>query len=200
MAEIGANEIVPRGECDHVSGEATAFHKWIASLVGKMAIDPTASNLVLELNKQLKSSEDANSLMRIEISNSVTVHVFSSEEVKNAAGESFLRGSLMKMSNSGGKDGDRCSLIKKCVKESMMNAITFGCDYDGAVMSRDDIVTEKSLIATNDSTNRKTCLIKIDLRYCGSPPYEPGDHVQGEHYAISKKINVRVYTFKSLLI
>ena len=186
LAEIGANEIVPRGECDAVSGEATTFHRWTTSLVGKMASDPLASTLVLRLNEQLKNSEEASSLKRLKILKSVTVQVFSSNEVKHVAGDNFLKRGSMNLSRSDNKIEDRRALIKHSIRLSMEKVHSSEGIFTGTIVSRKDIIVEKSLDANNKSAERKTSLIKIDIIDCGSPPYEPGDHVRGENSNFEK--------------
>lgn len=81
LTEVGANEIVSRGECDAVRGEAPAFHSWINSLISKMAKRPSAGPLILKLRRTIKSDKVASLARRQHMFNAVVVEVFTSEYV-----------------------------------------------------------------------------------------------------------------------
>ena len=46
---------------------------------------------------------------------------------------------------------------------------------NSVILAREDVIGNDE---NDDGVSRKTSLIKIDLSSCGSPPYEPGDHVR----------------------
>jgi len=46
---------------------------------------------------------------------------------------------------------------------------------NSVILAREDVIGNDE---NDDGVSRKTSLIKVDLSSCGSPPYEPGDHVR----------------------
>ncbi|KAL7439883.1 hypothetical protein ACHAXM_006921 [Skeletonema potamos] len=90
--EIAANggwEIVPRGLCDAVKGEDMTFQTWTAMLVNELANRPDASPLVLQLSDRINDLDQTNN-RRKTILESVSVHIFTSKEVKEAVANSFV--------------------------------------------------------------------------------------------------------------
>ena len=89
VSKSGGWEIVPRGLCDAVKGEDMMFQSWVAMLVNKLASTPDASPLVFQLSERINDINQTNNRRQI-ILESVTVQLFSSKEVKEAAVNSFM--------------------------------------------------------------------------------------------------------------
>ncbi len=89
IAENGGREIVPSGSCDAVKGEDITFQNWTAMLLKKMASMPNASPLVVELSDRINDLDQIDTRRQI-ILESVTVRIFTSKEVKEAAANSFM--------------------------------------------------------------------------------------------------------------
>lgn len=157
-----------------------AFHQFLTSLVGTLASYPSANSCVLKLNNQLKESASNNCQQRRDIVQSVKIEIFSKDEVKHAAGElltSRRRSSGFDDENS--RTMSRLEMIKQLVEKSLQREAIIE-DHIGTITTRDDIIIGKEELEVMNGNGRRTCLIKIDLNCCGSPPYEPGDHVRGK--------------------
>ncbi len=89
IAENGGWEIVPRGLCDAVNGEQITFQTWTAMLVNELANMPDASPLVLQLSERINDLDQTNNRRQI-ILDSVSVQIFTSKEVKEAAANAFM--------------------------------------------------------------------------------------------------------------
>ena len=89
IAENGGREIVPSGSCDAVKGEDITFQNWTAMLLKKIASMPNASPLVVELSDRINDLDQIDTRRQI-ILESVTVRIFTSKEVKEAAANSFM--------------------------------------------------------------------------------------------------------------
>jgi len=178
LSTVGAIEVIPRGECDAIKGEAMAFHQFLKSLVGQLASHPLANSLVLKLHDQLKKRESNNCQRRCDIVQSVKIELFSKEEIKHAAGDlltSRRRSSGFEDENS--RSLNRLDMIKQVIENSITRDV-ISEDYLGAITTKDDVIISKADHNVSYENGRRTCLIKIDLNGCGSPPYEPGDHVR----------------------
>ena len=71
---------------------------------------------------------------------------------------------LMSILQSGG--GGNIGLARLNSKHSRLNSV---------ILAREDVIGNDD---NDDGVSRRTSLIKIDLSSCGSPPYQPGDHVR----------------------
>lgn len=164
-----------RGECDSVKGEAPTVHDWLLELVDNLAAKPSSSELVCQLAQDL-SEGNATVDAFIDIKEHVVIEVFGNEEVQTAVGKFFMRpgsrGSsyssrrstrLMSILQSGG--GGNVGLARPN-NHSCLNSV---------ILAREDVIGNDE---NDDGVSRKTSLIKVDLSSCGSPPYEPGDHVR----------------------
>jgi len=89
ITENGGREIVPRGLCDAVKGEDLTFQSWTATLVKKMASMPGASPLVVELSERINDLDQIDTRRQV-ILDSVTLRIFTSKEVKEAAANTFM--------------------------------------------------------------------------------------------------------------
>ena len=57
---------------------------------------------------------------------------------------------------------------------ALPNSSNHSC-LNSVILAREDVIGNDG---NDDGVSRKTSLIKVDLSSCGSPPYEPGDHVR----------------------
>ncbi|EJK55330.1 hypothetical protein THAOC_24946, partial [Thalassiosira oceanica] len=223
LSSAGAEEIVARGECDSVKGEASAVHEWLLALANNLAAMPSSSDLVCKFAKDLKEgSASVDAFM--DIKEHLKIDVFGNEEVQAAVGKFFLRpglrGSsykssrrrasldsmpsfrreqiskrrisfvamescerannhdetedspkaqrLMSILQSGG--GGNVGLARLNSKHSRLNSV---------ILAREDVIgNDDNVCGVSSGVSRRTSLIKIDLTSCGSPPYQPGDHVR----------------------
>eukprot|EP00984_Skeletonema_dohrnii_P013822 scaffold5777_cov144-Skeletonema_dohrnii-CCMP3373.AAC.4 len=94
IAESGGWEIVPSGLCDAVKGEGITFQTWTATLLDKLASMPGATPLIVQLSERMNDLDHADTRRQI-ILESVTVRIFSSRQVKEAAANKFLSSSLL---------------------------------------------------------------------------------------------------------
>ena len=85
----GGKEIVPSGLCDAVKGEDFTFQSWTATLLYKLASMPGASPLVIELSERINDLHQIDT-RRQAILDSVTLQIFTSKEVKEAAANNFM--------------------------------------------------------------------------------------------------------------
>lgn len=113
---------------------------------------------------------------------SVLVHVFTADQVKTAAAESFMR------RKGNAQSRDRRSLLQKgksvldLEQESLLSKIvsTPTTDYRNTTDEEDvlvgEIIDRTDLIKSEgeDAMARRTSLVKINLASCGNPPYNPG--------------------------
>eukprot|EP00985_Skeletonema_marinoi_P008562 scaffold3909_cov138-Skeletonema_marinoi.AAC.7 len=99
IAESGGWEIVPSGLCDAVKGEGITFQTWTATLLDKLASMPDASPLIVQLSERMNDLDHTDT-RRLIILESVTVRIFSSRQVKEAAANKFLSSSLSKRRSS----------------------------------------------------------------------------------------------------
>lgn len=90
LTENRAIEVIPRGECDSVKGEAITFNAWTTKLVKSMASMPFASPLVLALADDIKESTASSLATKHSMMDFVNIEVFSAEEVQTAAAQSYL--------------------------------------------------------------------------------------------------------------
>ena len=89
ITKNGGREIVPAGKCDAVKGEDNTFQSWTAMLLGKLASMPGATPLVVELSERFNDLDQIDN-RRQAILDSVTLRIFSSKEVKEAAANTFM--------------------------------------------------------------------------------------------------------------
>lgn len=90
LTENGAKELIPRGECDSVKGEAITFNSWTTKLVNKMASMPFACPLVLALADDVKKTTASSLVTTYSMMDSVNIEVFSADEVQAAAAMSYM--------------------------------------------------------------------------------------------------------------
>jgi len=192
LSENGAKEVVPRGECDSVKGERKEFNDWTAKLVTKMALMPSASPLVLKLLANMKENTASSLIRTRNMLNSITVELFTTEEVQNAAAQLYMttrrgsvagrrRSTLDSASNGGVDEEDGQSQNKRLLQIVGNSDLRDSHNelLEGVVKSRDDIISNAIDGGGNETTaSRKTSLVKIDMQSCGNPPYEPGDHIR----------------------
>jgi sulfite reductase alpha subunit-like flavoprotein len=89
IAENGGKELIPSGLCDAVKGEGITFQTWTASLLYKLASMPGASPLVIELSERINDLQQIDTRRQV-ILDSVTLRIFTSKEVKEAAANNFM--------------------------------------------------------------------------------------------------------------
>ena len=201
IAETGGYEIVPRGLCDAVKGEDITFQSWTAMLLEKMANMPDASPLVVELSDRINDLDQIDSRRQI-ILESVTLRIFTSKEVKEAAAKSFMKRrrssaaskrwsqprksstDSLDSSSSRHLDGTLLSVVEvdeginEAINKALQSTSRLRKDvFEGLIMARIDLLGQDEG-EQGTVEHRKTSLVKIDLDSCGNPPYQPGDHVQ----------------------
>ena len=188
LAENGAKELIPRGECDAIKGEAITFNAWTTKLVSALGFSK-------DIQEGIASSLGTKQSMM----DSVNIEMFSAEEVQNAAAQSYLTkrsGSMgrisMRRSKCGSLDSSAQSsnhrmnsfsgsLEIPMTSNRLMSLIGGPSSHhqgsdktylEGRVKSRDDLIssssTSKRENGDNDSVKRTTSLVKIDLESCGS--------------------------------
>ena len=184
ISENGGREIVPRGSCDAVKGEEITFKRWTATLVEKLSSLPGASPLVVQLSERISDLGGTDTRRKV-ILESTTVNIFTSEEVKEAAANSFMTGSLdisrhqaIRRSQLSPDIGNDSSIAK--LKEAITTSFTSKSHlrkdlYESVILERVDLLGQTE---GEEKAGRKTSLVKIDLELCGNPPYSAGDHVQ----------------------
>ena len=89
IIENGGIEIVPSGLCDAVKGEDTTFQTWTTMLLKTLASMPDASPLVVELSDRINDLNQIDT-RRQTILESVTLRIFSANDVKEAVANSFM--------------------------------------------------------------------------------------------------------------
>ena len=111
---------------------------------------------------------------------SVTVEVYTTEEVKNAAAQSYLtarRGSMGTISRRRSSMDEEESIAKedrpsnKRLMQIIGNSGLNDSDkqlLEGKVKSREDVISSAARRGESEAVTRKTSLVKIDLQSCGS--------------------------------
>ncbi|KAL7542688.1 hypothetical protein ACHAXR_011997 [Thalassiosira sp. AJA248-18] len=193
LAEVHADEVIPRGECDSVKGEAGTFYDWTTKLVTKMANNPSASDLVLKLSNNIKESNASSLVKTRNMLGSVKVEVFGGAEVRNAAALSYMTSKHSSHSRRASCDyGDVSThnakkILAPLEMENDRIVQIMGSSglrssdkkfLEGRVISREDVISSAVNEEGNEAVARKTSLLKIDLQSCGNPPYQPGDHIR----------------------
>jgi sulfite reductase alpha subunit-like flavoprotein len=182
LAEQGAQEVVVRGQCDAVEGESPAFYQWTSNLVTTLAHVDNASPFMLKLANSMAESTASSLVQQRNLMRSIKIEFFTHEEVESAAAKSYMRrcgtmGSL-RGSFTGGvvekHETPRRERIMKIIATSSQQETLAKNMLAGRVISREDLVGS----GLGNEVGRKTSVLKIDLKSCGDPPYQPGDHVR----------------------
>eukprot|EP00984_Skeletonema_dohrnii_P034576 scaffold33595_cov95-Skeletonema_dohrnii-CCMP3373.AAC.1 len=168
IAENGGWEIVPSGLCDAVKGEDFTFQTWTAMLLGELASMSDATPLVVQLSERINDLDHTDT-RRQNILQSVSVQIFTSTEVKEAAADSFMSKRRIDV------DERINEAITKALKNSSSSRQRKDV-FEGRILGRVDLLGQEE--SEKGKELRNTSLVKIDLGSCGNPPYQPGDHVQ----------------------
>ncbi len=128
---------------------------------------------VMELNERLKANVNSDQCNRVDLVHSVKVEVLTKNELIQAAGKWVV------MHGRIGVDipSSPTSLISKYIEKSLNHNV----DMEGRGVFTGSIVDKVNVIEGEDvpiGKGRKTSLVKIDLESCGTPQYEPGDHIR----------------------
>ncbi|KAL7552363.1 hypothetical protein ACHAWF_015597 [Thalassiosira exigua] len=182
LAEQGAQEVVVRGQCDAVEGETSAFYQWTSNLVTTLANMDNASPFMLKLANSMEESTASSLVQQRNLMRSIKIELFTHEEVESAAAKSYMRrsGSMgsLRGSFTGGVEEKhempRRERILKIIKSSSQQETLAKNMLAGRVISREDLGGS----GLGSEVGRKTSVLKIDLKSCGDPPYQPGDHVR----------------------
>ena len=186
LAEVNSKEIVHRGECDSVKGEARTFFDWITNLVMNLANMPNASGLVKKLSNDMLKNTTSSLVRTRSMVESVKVEVFSKEKVQEAAALSYMRrrrgsmGSIhRRCSSSSSIDGSTHSTkgvlgpldeeqqrIIQIIDSSTSHSLHKQY-LEGRVKCREDLIFNAT-DGGSETVARKTSLVKIDLDSCGS--------------------------------
>jgi len=104
LKKCGANEIVPRANCDAVKGEATTFFNWTCKLVEAWAdLNPTML-LVHQLMDKMKSKKEAILMQVEELLKTIDFEIIREDEINEAALSSVKQGrQSLSVSNHGGR-------------------------------------------------------------------------------------------------
>eukprot|EP00985_Skeletonema_marinoi_P017024 scaffold9252_cov160-Skeletonema_marinoi.AAC.15 len=182
ITENGGWEIVPSGLCDAVKGEDITFQTWTATLLDKLACMPDASPLVVQLSERMNDHDHVDTRRQI-ILESVTVQIFSSKQVKEAAANTFMSRSLSRRrsslayqravssrrsssASSGGEEkkddpNDVDERINEAIAKALQTSRRRKDVLEGLILSRVDLW---------GGGRGKTSLVTIDFASCGNPP------------------------------